>query len=115
VDLTQVTKALYATADLMEQDETRTQRLYGSPVGIPVSMGDYLIREACYGPITDHRLEWVRIALDESLEAANAWSQRQAQLRSAVFGLVYPHGARSDAATAVDVRALADQLTASAG
>lgn len=104
-----IINALHLTAGLMAADEKRTRDAYGSPVGIPVSMAARLIWQACADGMNPS-LEWVRRAREESLEAANAWSEGRSKLEHRVFDLLFPNGARSSAVTADEVRAAAAEL-----
>jgi hypothetical protein len=104
-----VINALNATATLMAADEKRTTDAYGAPVGIPVSMAAHLIKKACASG-KNPSAEWIRLAHEQSIEKADAQAQQQRDLEHQVFDLLFPDGARSNAATADDVRALAAKL-----
>lgn len=103
---------LTAIAALLEQDEAWCIELYGAPVGLPVSMVDYLIGLACTGPFEEWREEWLRIVREQGVDAAAAWSEDQRALRRRAFTLIFPRGIHSPAATADSVRALAAGLQA---
>ncbi|MEE1812651.1 hypothetical protein [Streptomyces sp. BE133] len=112
MDHTQVVKALYATATLIEEDEARTAAAHGAPTGVPVSMADRLIGLACTGPAEEWRTEWIRLASTEGVPAAKAWGERQQELKRHVFDLMFPNGLHSPALGAEEVRAIADQIQA---
>lgn len=111
-DLGPVVKALHNVADLMERDDMRARAAHGSPVGIPPSMGHHLIWQVCTGGGEVWSAEWVRLAREVSLEAAQKWSASQNELIHELEELVYPGGAHAATASANDVRAIADRVAA---
>lgn len=105
--------ALYRLADLMDEDNSRTASISpcGHPVGIPVSYGHYLVWLAVIGTYEAWETEWVRLAREESLEAAMKWGAGLEQLIRELIGLVYPGGATASPLPPERVREIADTLT----
>jgi hypothetical protein len=96
--------ALRQAADLMDEDDTRTNK-----VGIPVSYGHHLLWLAVTKPYGDWDTEWVRLVRAQSREAANQWADRVEAQHQRLIELVYPGGALARSKSAQDIRAIADE------
>ncbi|MFJ7054774.1 hypothetical protein ACIQU7_23990 [Streptomyces albidoflavus] len=99
---------ILTVADLMDEDETRTQAEYGAPQTIPVSMTERLILDALNRLHGDFGTTYVRLLRDGSREAAVAWSEARSDLGHQVFAALYPEGLRSRPLTADQVRVVAN-------
>lgn len=97
--------ALRRFADLMDEDDARTNR-----VGIPVSHGHYLLSQAVSGSSDEWDAEWIRIARTESRQAAIEWAGREEAQLQRLIERVYPGGATACRKSAAEVRSMADAL-----
>lgn len=99
------TSTLRRLADLMDEDDARTNK-----VGIPVSYGHRLIWLAVIGTYEAWEAQWVRLARTKSVQAASEWSDAIETEVQRLIELVYPGGILARPKSAQDIRAMAAQI-----